>query len=107
DYYELYIDDELIKTDSYTDGTTISFNLNTYITEEGVHSIKMVAYDVFGNSNELKLSIKAVYESGSDNTNETTTQDKQTIDLPFSVWSIFIALPVITIIAKKLKKYKT
>ncbi|UJG40736.1 MAG: hypothetical protein K9W45_12985 [Candidatus Heimdallarchaeum aukensis] len=107
DYYELYIDDELIKTDSYTDGTTISFNLNTYITEEGIHTIKMVAYDVFGNSNELKLSIKAIYESSSDDTNETTTQDKQTIDLPFSVWSIFIALPVITIIAKKFKKYKT
>ncbi|UJG43456.1 MAG: hypothetical protein K9W46_13935 [Candidatus Heimdallarchaeum endolithica] len=108
DYYELYIDDELIKTDSYTDGSTISFNLNTYITEEGVHSIKMVAYDVFGNSNELKLSIKAVYESSSSgDTNETTSQDKQTLDLPFSIWSIFIALPVITIIAKKFKKYKT
>ncbi|UJG43438.1 MAG: hypothetical protein K9W46_13845 [Candidatus Heimdallarchaeum endolithica] len=108
DYYELYIDGDLEKTDSYTDGTTISFNLNTYITDEGMHTIKIIAYDTFGNSNEMKLSIKAVSESSSSgDTNETTSQDKQTLDLPFNFWSLFIALPIITIIAKKLKKFKT
>ncbi|MHA1868641.1 MAG: hypothetical protein ACTSVB_11595 [Candidatus Heimdallarchaeaceae archaeon] len=110
DYYELYIDGNLEKSDNYVDGTIISFDLNTYISDEGMHTIKIIAYDTYGNSNEMKLSIKAVSESSSsdDTTSETTSQqDKQTLDLPFNFWSLFIALPIITLVAKKYRKFKS
>ncbi|MHA1868642.1 MAG: hypothetical protein ACTSVB_11600 [Candidatus Heimdallarchaeaceae archaeon] len=73
-----------------------------------MHTIKIIAHNTFGNSNEMKISIKAVSESSSsDDTNETTSQDKQTLNLPFNFWRLFIALLIITIITKKLKKLKT
>jgi len=103
--YTFYINYEVVDSGTYYDGMELVYALGDYITEEGTYTITIEATDTSSNIQSITFKVEAYSSSTGDGSNtEPTESTRQTLELSFNYWPLFISLPVMTILLKKRKR---
>ena len=97
DYYKIEINGEIIEEGYFFDGMLISIDLNDYIKYNGNYTLRIEAFDKYGNFNEINLKINAF--GGEDSTEDPDPEetdpketDENTFAIPFNFAYFILAI---------------